>query len=377
MSGSPQTSDGAAVVAGPVGIKRLLLTGGAGFLGQAILRELAKPADQSTCAVEEIRVLDLKPIETAGQPKLVSITGDVCDRALVLDACRDVDAVVHAASLVDWGAATDERLEQVNVEGTENVLHACREMGVPRLVYTSSMDVVCGTKPVVKADETVPYPDTFMNGYSRTKAAAEQRVLSAHGMQRAARGGEDPSLSKLATCALRPCGMYGEGDPYHVANVLRVVREGKLPFRIGNGKAVFEHVYVGNVAHAHVLALRELGDPDAAIGAQAYFVTDDTEAIDFFDFMEQVLEPLGYSLPPKSRRAPYPLMFAVAAIAEAASRLCRPVFQFTPTLTRSSLRFVCHEHSFAGDKLRSDLGYKPIYSQAEGLERTIEYFRSQ
>lgn len=360
-----------------VQIKRLLLTGGAGFLGQAILRELAKPDGASTASLEEIRVLDLEPVEAAGQPNLVSITGDVCDRALLLDACRDVDAVMHAASLVDWGGATAERLEQVNVEGTENVLHACREMGVPRLVYTSTMDVVCGKKPVVKADETLAYPEAFTNDYSRTKAEAEQRVLAAHGTQRAARGGEDPSQSRLTTCALRPCGMYGEGDPYHVANVLRVVREGKLPFRIGNGKAVFEHVYVGNVAHAHLLALRKLGEPDAAIGGRAYFVTDDTQALDFLDFMEHVLGPLGYSLPPKSRRVPYPLMFGVAAIVEATSRLVRPLFPFTPTLTRSSLRFVCHEHSFSGEKLRRDLGYSPIYSEAESLERTIEYFRGR
>jgi nucleoside-diphosphate-sugar epimerase len=360
-----------------VDIERILLTGGAGFLGQAILRELAKPAGASAVPLREIRVLDLAPIEAAGRPNVVPIAGDVCDRALLRDACRDVDAVVHLASLIDWGGVTAERLEQVNVQGTENVLDACRELGVPRLVYTSTMDVVCGKQPVVKADETLAYPETFTNDYARTKAEAEQKVLAAHGTKRAARDGEDPAQCRLATCALRPCGMYGEGDPYHVANVLRVVREGRLPFRIGDGKAVFEHVYVGNVAHAHLLALRRLGEPGSAIGGQAYFVTDDTEALDFLDFMEHVLEPLGYPLPPKSRRAPYPLVFGAAAAMEAVSRLCRPLFRFTPTLTRSSVRFVCHEHSFVGDKLRRDLDYHPIYSEAESLERTIEYFRGQ
>jgi nucleoside-diphosphate-sugar epimerase len=169
--------------------------------------------------------------------------------------------------------------------------------------------------------------------------------------------------------------MYGEGDPYHVANVLRVVRAGRLPFRIGDGRGAFQHVYVGNVAHAHVLALERLAQGDPKVGGQAYFITDDTPAVDFLEFMEQVLEPLGHSLPPRSRRIPYPVMFALGAVAEASAVLCRPFFRFVPTLTRSSVRFVCHTHTFDGAKARRELGYAPVYGEPEALERTIEYFR--
>ena len=112
-----------------------------------------------------------------------------------------------------------------------------------------------------------------------------------------------------------------------------------------------------------------------ALGGEAYFITDDTPAIDFLDFMEHVLEPLGYSLPPRSRRVPYPLMLAVGGAMEALSLLCRPFFRFTPTLTRSSVRFVCHDHTFVGDKARRDLDYAPVYTPDDSIARTIEYFR--
>jgi nucleoside-diphosphate-sugar epimerase len=69
-------------------------------------------------------------------------------------------------------------------------------------------------------------------------------------------------------------------------------------------------------------------------------------------------------------------MLAVGAVMEGAAALCRPIRPFTPTLTRSSVRFVCHDHTFNGDKAARDLGYVPIYKQPEALERTIEYFRS-
>ncbi len=169
--------------------------------------------------------------------------------------------------------------------------------------------------------------------------------------------------------------MFGEGDPYHVANVLKVVREGSLPFRPGNGRAAFQHVYVGNVAHAHVLAMRRLLEPGSPVAGEAYFVTDDTPAVNFLDFMEPILEALGHRLPPKSRRVPYPVMYALGAAAEGAAALCRPFYRFTPTLTRSSMRFVCHDHTFRGDKARKQLGYAPVYSEAESLERTIAWFR--
>ena len=97
------------------------MTGGAGFLGRAILRELdaTKP--------DSVRVLDLGPCDAPGVEARV---GDVSDYATVLDACRDVDLVIHGAAMVDWGHATRQRLEDVNVGGTRNVLRACREAGV-------------------------------------------------------------------------------------------------------------------------------------------------------------------------------------------------------------------------------------------------------
>ena len=337
-------------------VQRILITGGAGFLGRAILRELA------SSPLEEVRVFDLEPVDPRSCPGLVSIVGDVCDPDALLAACRGVDVVVHAASLVDWGHVTPERLTEVNVGGSENVVRACREAGVRGLVYTSSMDVVCGTEPVVRADETVPYPDVFANEYSRTKALAEQVVLRAHGPE-------------LSVCVLRPCGMFGEADPYHVTNLLRVVRDGSMPFRIGDGSAAFQHVYVGNVAHAHVLALRQVLEPEATVAGQRYFITDDSPAVNFFDFMEPIVTGLGYSLPPKSRRAPYALMLALGAVVEAAAAVVRPIHRFTPTLTRSSVRFICHDHTFVGDRARRDLGYAPIYSEADAIERTIAHFR--
>lgn len=336
----------------------MLVTGGAGFLGRAILRELQK------APLAELHVLDLVELPAHEFPGVVSRVGDIRDAGAVREACRGMDAVLHAASLIDWGHVPPGRLAETNVGGTENVLRACREAGVRGLVYTSSMDAVCGTHPIVQADETLPYPRHFTNEYARTKALAEQRVVRANGPE-------------LRTCVLRPCGMFGEGDPYHVANVLRVVKAGNLPFRIGDGRGAFQHVYVGNVAHAHALALRALLEPEPRVAGEIYFVTDDSPAVNFFDFMEPILNPLGYALPPKSRSIPYPVMWALGALLEGVAFACRPLVRLTPTLTRSSVRFVCHDHTFDGAKAGRDFGYAPIYPHPLAIERTVEWFRKQ
>jgi nucleoside-diphosphate-sugar epimerase len=359
-------------------IERILLTGAAGFLGRALLRELEAPLRSEADPLREIRLLDWNGEGLPEAEGYQSFVGSVTDEALLARACEGVDAVLHAASIIDWGQTPRDRVREVNVTGTERIIEAARRAGVPTLVYTSSMDVVCGKRPVVEVDESVPYPDPFMNVYSETKALAEQSVLAAHGRARARRPGESgEGAARLATCAIRPCGMYGERDPYHVANIVKVVRDGSLSVRPGDGHARFEHVYVGNVAHAHLLAMRRLHDGDASVGGRAYFITDDSPVLDFLEFMEPIIEGIGLALPPRDKRISYPVMMTVAAAMEAAAFAIRPFYAWTPVLTRSSVRFVCQTHTFDGSRAKRELGYEPLYSWDESLARTIAWWRDQ
>ncbi len=352
----------------------VLITGGAGFLGQALLRELCK-TDDVLPPPAEIRIFDTKPLKPEfmdmNSANITSIVGDIRSYDQVSKACEGVDAVIHAASLVDWGSAGEQLLDEVNINGTHNVIRACREAGVRALVYTSTMDVVCSGRPVRDGDETLPYPNRFNDEYARSKASAEQIALSSNGAPLQHPGAEGGDA--LRTCAVRPCGMFGEADPYHVSSTLRMAMEGKLSFRVGNGKAVFQHVYVGNVAHGHRLALRSLLQADGAADGQVYLITD-APAANFFDFLAPVIEGLGYTMPPKNRSIPYPIAFSLGACAELLARLCRPFFSFTPTLTRSSVRILCKDFSFTSDKAARHLGYRPIYSEEESIARTVAWF---
>jgi len=107
----------------------------------------------------------------------------------------------------------------VNVNGTNNVITAAARSGVRALVYTSTMDVLYDGGDILGGDETMPYPKKFTMVYAETKAIAEQAVLKANS-----------AAAPMKTCVIRPCGMFGEGDPYHVSSFLKMAQSGRLAF---------------------------------------------------------------------------------------------------------------------------------------------------
>jgi nucleoside-diphosphate-sugar epimerase len=334
-------------------ISRCLVIGGSGMLGFEIVKQLSSAG----CAV---RVLDLAPLpervdgRRAGSGPVEARIGDIRSRSEVLDACRGTDAVIQTAAAV-WNVNTPRAVyDEVNVEGNRNVVDACRAAGVKRLVYTSSMDVVVdGRKPIVDGDESLPYPPVMpKDAYSRSKIVSERMVLDANG-------------TDLATCVMRPVGMYGPRDKYHLGNIIGMAREG-VSLRLGNGSARFSHVYAENAAHAHVCAARSLGVGSVAAG-QTYFVCDHYPAENLFDFMEPYLRELGLPVPRTS--IPYPLAYWLAAVAE----IVAPRSNFN----RFAVAQTCIDHTFSDAKARRDLGYAPIVSKEEAFRRSLDWLRAQ
>lgn len=338
---------------GPV----VLVTGGAGFLGHALIHELLRP-DDPVLRPAEVRSFDVRPAPL--RQGVTAITGDVRDPAALRAACDGVDLVIHAASMVDWGLVDAATLRAVNVDGTRNVVDACRAAGVRALVHTSSLDAIDDGQPLLDGDETLPYPPRFPNVYSETKATSEQLVLAA----------DDPD--GLRTAVIRPCGLYGERDPYHLGQVLRMAAAMPL-VRIGNGRARAQHVYVGNTAHGHLVAARSLLQDQVAAG-RVYFVTDHP-AENFFDFLEPVVTGVGHRVRPWSQAIPFPVAWVLGALTEGLAWAVRPVVTWRPGLSRYGVTWVCKDCTFSSDRIRLELGYAPRYSHAEGLERTIAWFR--
>jgi nucleoside-diphosphate-sugar epimerase len=326
-------------------MENALVIGGAGFLGAALASELKKRNVY-------VRVFDLVAHPDSSIPTMV---GDLREASQVRTACVGVDTVFQTAALMDWGPRSQERLYAINVAGNRNVIAACQELGVPNLVYTSSIDVVFDGHPIANGDESLPYPVRHLDDYGHTKMLAEQDVLAANG-----KGG-------LRTCALRTAGIYGPGDRHRLPSILKAARSGQN-MRLGNGSARFGHVYVSNVVHAHMLAAAALNGPAAG---QMYFIGDHP-AVNFFDFFIPYLTAFGF-LPPKTS-IPYRLAYGLALLMETAARL--GIGSAQPTLTRYVVASTCVDFFFSHEKAARDLGYRPVVSFEQAQAETLEWLRA-
>ena len=336
----------------------ILLTGGSGFLGKAIAGELLDPASPVPCS--KLRIFDVNEYDGPADPRIEFMRGDVRDRDALARACAGVQAVVHSAAIVDWGTHPEEEVLAVNYTGTMNVIEACVKAGIGYLVFTSSLDAIYNGKAMRGIDESVPYPDVHPNMYCRSKALAEQAVMAA----------DRPGL---ATCSLRPADIYGPADPFHIGSLIDMAKGG-FYVRLGDGTALSQHVFVGNMAWSHVLALRALMDGNRELRGKAYFISD-APASNFFRFFDSIVAGAGYRIRPANLWIPRPVAYAIGAMTEFGALLLRPVKKINPKFSRFAVIYTCSDFTFNTDRALRDFGFVPKYEHAEALEKTIAFYR--
>lgn len=333
----------------------VLVVGGAGFLGRHIVRQLLEHPRFR----DGVRVFDLRDPGIPGVQH--AFAGDLRKAEEVVAAVEGCDVVIHVATATPTSenALDKELMDGVNVRGTYNVVEACRHAGVRRLVYTSSASVVFTGDDLDGVDESsVGYAAKPHDHYTATKIEGERIVLAANG-------------ARLATCALRPSGIFGEGDTVMVPTMVRQAKAGKMKYIIGSGRNLWDLTYVGNVAQAHVQAAEKLDVGSEAAG-QAFFITNQ-EPVPFWQFTGDLLEGLGYERP--SRRLPLGLVLAIAMLFEYVIRpLLSPIARLSSDFTVFRVRIVTRQRAFCCDKARRVLGYVPRVSVREGLARTVAHF---
>lgn len=446
----------------------VLVTGGCGFLGSHIVSLLLM---RYPSASTRISVLDLHTTSEP-QPGVIYHAADLCDAsavAAVLDAARP-SVVIHTASpvLAAHSPRYRERLWRINVAGTRDLLRACRARGVKAFVHTSSASVVSDTRTdLVNADEryTVVRGALQREYYSDTKAEAEQIVLAANTRDRvglAGDGNEDDGAASapFLTCAIRPSAIFGERDVQMIPNMLAVLRAGRTRFQLGANDNLFDFTYVGNTAHAHLLAAAALLDaharlsssplphqhrrhtasaagaavetttaaasaaaasaaaisaaaaaaasaasanddndddddtttPDRRVDGEAFIITN-ASPVYFWDFARAVWQKYSDATCPPTSRASSAASFPPPAAPSQVTRLPRTAallvaalmwwawtllrLRGEPSLTTTRVTYACMTRYFSSQKAERRLGYRPLWTLDEGVDRTVVWFAAQ
>jgi nucleoside-diphosphate-sugar epimerase len=203
----------------------VLVTGGGGFMGMALIKRLINEGHKVTSFSRREY-----PLHWA--LGINSVQADLRDTEAILKACAKKDAVFHLAAKVGiWGSYEDYC--SINVTGTENVINACREQEVNRIIFTSASSVVFDGSDLVGIDESHPYPEKHLSHYSFTKARAEQLIL-------------DANSDDLRTISLRPHLVWGPYDAHLIPGVLKRAHSGKLR-RIGDQEHFIDTTYIDNM----------------------------------------------------------------------------------------------------------------------------------
>jgi nucleoside-diphosphate-sugar epimerase len=319
---------------------KAFITGGTGFIGGHLVRRLRARGDEVVALVR-----DPGRAGAAAALGCILAPGDVTEPAAVRRAADGCDAVFHLAGIYRVGISRRDRpaMYAANVRGTEVVLDAAADAGVPRIVYASTCNVFGNTKGRI-VDETYErdLADGFLSFYDETKYLAHQLALER------IRGGDPVVIAQ-------PGGTYGPGDHSEVGWMIRRLLAGRLPFRLFPELGL-TFVHVEDVADGILLA-HDRGRP-----GEAYVIGGEVATMG--DVLDRVGALAGRRVP---KRTIPPLLIRMSApLGPLASRLMG-----TPPNLAEAMRAAHGVTYWATDsKARRELGYEPR-SLDEGLRQTL------
>ena len=309
---------------------RVLVTGGTGFLGRAIVGALTARGHAPVVFARRARSSGLSA---------TCIDGDVRNGEALIEAARGCDAICHTAALVSIQQPDPSTFVAVNVGGLERVLAAAHAHGIARIVYTSSFVALPphGTTSPLAA-----------NDYQRTKAAAEAVA------ERAAAGG-------APIARLYPGVVYGPGPRTEgnlVGGMIADHLRRRLPALVG-GDRIWSFAYVDDVARAHVSAVER-----HTAGAKYSLGGENLPQRRVFEIVRDLT----------GRRVPRDLPLWAARVLGSLEELRTRTLGGTPRLTRSTVDILAHDWPLDSTPAMRELGYT-ITPLAEGVQRVLADLR--
>ena len=240
----------------------------------------------------------------------------------------------------------------VSIVGTETVILACLDSNIKYLLYTSSATA-----------------EDKLGAYGESKRQAEDLVLGAN-------HGQLQNGKILSTCALRPLGMYGEGDSSLLETLNSCIFNNAF-IRLGNDDPVFQYTYAGNIAWAFVSAIRRLREStkdDALLNprGRAVNVDDNTPRQSHSQFMEPFVTHVGAKL--SAFYVPYWVLLIIAVVCEWISCLLKPIHPIKFPLSKMGVESFYSLPIVQKDEAKSYLGYEPLYTYETALSRSLRYY---
>lgn len=323
---------------------KILVTGGTGFTGKALVRRLLDDGHQ-VIALDFQEGLKTQELRDWGAEVVI---GTVTDKDVVDRCMKGVDVVQHLAAAFRQLNEPESYYWDVNVQGTRNVLEAAFRENVKKFVYCSTCGVHGNVEnPPGNEDSPINAADY----YQQTKYEAEP-IVKAY------------QQKGMPVTILRPAAIYGPGDPERFFMIFKRVKNGTFPM-FGNGKTLYHPLYIDHLVDAHVLAM----EPGRGDG-EAYLIADE-EYVEIETLVKKTAAALNVDV-----KIPHFPVMPVVALGHICEKVCKP-FKVTPPIFPRRVDWYRQNRAFSIDKAKRDLGYNPTVSIDEGLRRTAEWYKQE
>jgi nucleoside-diphosphate-sugar epimerase len=326
---------------------QILVTGGGGFLGTYVIKELLK---RSHYLVSQFSRNHYFHLEDLGVPNL---RGDLRNKDDIEKALikGEFEGIIHlAANKEEWRGQKNNF--DINYQGTLHLLEVSKKLGIKKLLYVSPSHVFLGNTPLLGVDESIPLPTQFLNSYLESKSMAERAVLQ-------------NNQDDFATCALRLPPLWGAGDPRFIPQIIQKARRGQLSV-IGDGENLVDILYVENAASAIVNAFEHLSEKSKLSG-ESFFISPESP-IKIWDFISRVLDL--YQIPFIRENIPLKSAERKAWILEKifeSMGISKPA----PPLTKYYVQNLGSTHYFLTQKARLAFDYQIPFSFEESFKKTF------
>jgi nucleoside-diphosphate-sugar epimerase len=321
---------------------RVLVTGGTGFTGKALVRRLLDEGHR-VIALDYKEGFKTEEIRAWGAEVVI---GSVTDAAAVARCMPGVEIVHHVAAAFRELNVDDAYYRAVNVEGTRNVLESALAHGVKKVVHFSTCGVHGNVDHPPAAEDAPIQPADY---YQRTKYEAEPLVL-------------EYVRKGLPALIIRPAAIYGPGDPGRFQMLFKRVASGFFPM-FGSGKTFYHPLYIDNLIDATMLAMHsDLGD------GRAYLIADE-EYVEIEALVRGIADALGVDL-----KMPHLPVFPLIVVGHIVEKVCRPL-GIPPPIFPRRVDWFRQNRAFDTSRARVELGYRPAVDLREGLRRTAAWYR--
>jgi nucleoside-diphosphate-sugar epimerase len=321
---------------------KAFVTGGTGFTGSHLIKRLVKEGHEVTALVRntsDLSVLEGTPVRF--------IYGEMSDRQKIFDGINGTDWVFNIAAAYRKANLSEKEFWDTNFEGTKNILDACLEYNVKKMVHCSTIGVVTTVKnpPGDETSQVCPGDD-----YQKSKCAAEFEVI---------KYAKEKGLNAIV---IRPCGIYGPGD-MRLLKIFKMIARKKFLF-FGNGRALYHMIYVDDLVDAFILSAK-----NENISGEVFIIGDE-KYVTLNELAKMIADE--FNVPVPKIHLPYKPFELAAICLEYIYRILK--IRKDPPIYRRRMAFFKKSRAFSIEKAKKMLGFAPKTDLATGIHLTAQWY---